>query len=173
MALATTQELLLDLQPLLERVAERLGSAFQSEVIPIPGIGTGSAYAAGDAFWGKFQIGVPKRGTIITAIMVDPDDEGIATEVYLSQADFTATADNSAFTFSDTAEAYTTEGYLLFDVWKDYGSVRVSEASNVPKQYWAPTGRLYCQCVTRGAPNIAAGKIPRVMLRILADTEAT
>lgn len=140
---------------------------FRTPCIEIPGIGTGSAYAAGDAFGGKFAIQVPKKGCIEAAIMYDLDDEGIETELWLFREDFSATTDNSAFAVSD-ADLMNLEYVIGIQNFANAGNNQIGINSGLGLPYEAPNGNLYCQCVTRGAPNIAAGNIPRVALAVLS-----
>ena len=131
----------------------------------IPGIGTGVAYAAADAFGGKFPIPVPSKGIIQTAMMLDLDDEGIETELWLFGEDFTATADNDPFAVSD-ADLPKLEVVIGIVNFANVANNQVGINNGLNLPYIIPGGRFWCQCVTRGAPNIAAANIPRVSLRI-------
>lgn len=132
----------------------------------IPEIGKAAAYASGDAFGGKFTYPAPKAGIIETAIMLDLDDEGIETELWLFDRDFVATADNSAFAPSDM-DLRKLVAVISIVNFANAGNNQVGIANNLGLPYHAPEGKLYCQCVTRGAPNIAADNDPLVALRII------
>ena len=148
-----------------------VGKTVETPLIEIPGIGGGAAYGAGDAFGTKFIIdGVPKSGVIHTAIFLDKDDEGIETDLMLFRDDFTATADNDAFAVVD-ADMEKFIGSVTWVAFKNLGANQVSTAAALGLVYVAPLGRLFCQCVTRGAPNIAAGSEPKIRLLILSDDE--
>lgn len=153
-----------DLGEILEELNKRVGKVFASPFVDIAGIGTGAAYASGDAFGGKFTIEVPKSGRIETLIMLDLDDEGIETELWMFRGNFAATADNSAFAISD-ADLLRLEGIISVVNFANANNNRVGINNGLGLTYSAPEGVLYCQCVTRGAPNIAAGNIPKLLLR--------
>ena len=89
------------LDKILKAIRLQRNQVFSTPYMEVPGIGTGAVYAAGEAFGSKFHFNVPKRGVIQTVIMLDLDDEGIETELWLFRNDFTATADNSAFAITD------------------------------------------------------------------------
>ena len=134
----------------------------------VPGIVTGVAYTAGDAFGTKFSIPVPPAGVIQTACFLDKDDEGLETDLVVFTKNFVGTADNAAFAITDSE----LDGFLstiTFATFKDLGGAQVSTAAALGLAYVAPDGRLYCQLVARGAPNIAANNIPSLYLTILAD----
>lgn len=160
-ALATTNTL-------LEDVRDTLQARISIAETEIPGIGTGSPYAAGDAFGTKFELKVPEKGIIQTVVFYDLDDEGLAKTLYLFSQDFTGTADNSALDISDT-DLLLLVGHIQIAAadFADAGSGRVATVRVGPGlRYVAPEGRLWCQVQTQGADNIAAGSIPRLELRI-------
>jgi hypothetical protein len=131
----------------------------------VPGIGTAAAYASGDAFGTKFFFDVPREGVITQFVFLDYDDEGITKELVLFNADFTATADNSAFAPSDDDLAKCM-GVISIDVFYNFDSNQVGIA--VPAfSYNLPSGRFYAQFVTRGADNIAAGSIPEFLITVI------
>lgn len=134
----------------------------------VPGIGAAAAYASGDAFGTVFAINVPKSGIIQAARMIDKDDEGITTEVWMFKDKFTATADNGAFAPTD-ADLSNLECVISISTFYDASSNRFGVAEDLGISYAAPSGLLYCQCVTRGAPNIAADNMPMLLFKILSD----
>lgn len=150
----------------LEHLEGLLVAVYSTPYIDIPGIGTGSAYASGDAFGGKFKIGLPNSGIIETAIMLDLDDEGIQTELWLFREDFTATTDNAAFAVSDH-DLSLLEAVIGITQFANAANNQVGINNGLGLPYQAPHKQLWCQCVTRGAPNIAANNIPKVALRII------
>ena len=132
------------------------------EPLTVPGIVTGAAYAAGDAFGTKFGLRAPKEGVIATANFLDHDNEGLPKELWLLRADFTGTADNAAFALTD-GDLSKVVGVIVFDTFRAANANRVGGAT--PALYYkAPSGLLYCQFVTRGADNIAAEKLPEFYL---------
>jgi len=136
--------------------------------IAVPGITTGAAHAAGDALGISFIIPVPRSGIIQTAILYDLDDEGIETDLVLFSKPFTGTADDAAFDVSDV-DLPNSIGTITWSTFKNFASNQVSTAAALGLAYVAPEKLVYCQMVTRGAPNIAAANIPLVSLIILAD----
>lgn len=145
-------------------VANRVAA---SPYVAIPGIGTGSAYASGDAFGAKFTFDVPKSGVIEAAVLLDLDDEGIETELWLFDRDFDATADNAAFDPSDI-DLLKLVAVISLTNFANAASNQVAINNGLNLPYTAAAGKLYCQCVTRGTPNIAANNIPLVQLRIIS-----
>lgn len=134
----------------------------------IPGIGTGAAYAADDAFGRAFSVTVPRSGIIQAATFLDRDDEGIETDLVLFNKPFTDTADNAAFTVSD-ADMENCIGTITFATFKNFALNQMSTAGAMGLAYIAPERKLWIQAVTRGAPNIAAGAEPMISLVIIAD----
>lgn len=128
----------------------------------VPGIGTAAAYATGDAFGDKFVIDVPLEGMISNLVFYDLDDEGIAKDLVMFAEDFTATADNAAFAVSDD-DLLNSVGTISVDQFYDFGNNQMG-IGRPAWGYVAHHPRLWCQFVTRGADNIAAGSIPRVLL---------
>ena len=150
----------------------RVATLETTALTTIPGIGTGVAYAAGDAVGTKFEITVPVKGVILALIFNDKDDEGIQMILVLFDADFTAAVDNAAWDVSD-ADMDKCVGYInLIGAtgtagtanvnYLDFGPSRIGQV--VPPflqlPYTAPLGKLYGQWLTASTPNIAAGSIP-------------
>lgn len=148
--------------------AKVLGATYSVGPITIPGIGAAAIYADLDAFGTKFWVDVPKSGVIQSAIMYDVDDEGITTELWLFNADFTETADNAAFEVSD-ADLVKSEGVISIATFHNAANNQVGRVDGLAKSYVAPSGRLWIQAVTRGTPTIAAGQSPMIALRIVPD----
>ena len=153
------------LEQAIEKLIRTIGHPFTIPFQDIEGIVAGVAYASGDAFGGKFVIhGVPAVGYIDSVILLDLDDEGINTELWLFDSDFTATADNVAFAISD-ADLKKLLWVIRLTNFADAANNQVAESNNLDLPYIAPEGLLYCQCVTRGVPNIAAANIPMISIR--------
>ena len=140
-------------------------SLFVSDRVQVPGIGTGAAYAAADAFGVKFSFTVPVKGTIINVIFQDLDDEGLDKELNIFNRDFTETADNAAFAPSDD-DLLNCIGVANIDTWYNFANNQIGMAYPA-LGYVAPTGLLYAQLLTRGADNIASGAIPKIFLVIV------
>lgn len=154
-----------------------VGSLTVSRVIDqIPGVGTASLYTAGDAVGTKFQIPnvfrYPGAGvTLHTALFLDRDDEGVAMELVLFNADFTATADNTALSISDEdisnlvgIVSWATTDFVNYAANQVGFKVGLGLLIN-----GGPTPHLYGQFMTRGGPTIAAANIPGVRLVFLQD----
>ncbi len=152
------------LKEILEAIEAQRNKVFSTPYENIPGIGTGSVYATGEAFGTKFSFSVPKKGVIQTAMMLDLDDEGIETELWLFRGDFAATTDNDAFAVTDE-DLIKLEVVIGITNFANANVNQVGVNNNLGLPYEAPLGRLFCQCVTRGTPNIAAANIPRMALR--------
>ena len=130
--------------------------------VSIPGIGTAAAYAAGDAFGTIFSFPVPVNCTINNVTLLDYDDEGIRKDLVIFKAPFVPTADNAAFAPSD-ADLASCLGVLSIDLQFNFANNQVGMTQN-PISFVAPRGEVWCQLVTQGADNIAAGAIPDIIV---------
>lgn len=126
-------------------------------VSPFVDIGVNTdIYASGDQLGEKFSItNVPEHGTIMAVNVIDRDSEVINLDVVFFKRNFTASANNAAFTPSD-ADLSNCLGAVLVDTWKAFSNNSLGSESNVALPYWAPLGTLYCVCVTRGTPTFTA-----------------
>ena len=154
-----------DIRELLSALLAR-EKVFVVGPVPVPVTVFVSAYTSGDAFGSKFIIELPvEEGTISNVIFHDLDDEGLSKELVVFSHDFTATADDDAFTVDD------------FDMRNCIGVVSVTNFYNFAVNqigqgtpalsFRAPERRFYCQMVTRGADNIATGSAPFLTLVIV------
>ena len=149
-------------------VVKTVSPWFDTGWILIPGIGTASAYADLDAFGTLFELThLPKRGIFISARLLDLDDEGTNAklEVHCFRERFTPTADNSALAITDADVRYGYECSISIDNGYDNNTSFFVVKDDLRIQFFAPRRRLYAQCQTRGAPNIAAGSEPLVRLQ--------
>ena len=131
----------------------------------IPGIGTGAAYASGDAFGTSFSLSLPARGTISVVLFLDYDNEGLNKELVLFSRPVTETADNAAFAVSDAGLRFTV-GVVSVEQWYGFANNQIGIA-NPALSYSGAEGGLYGQWVTRGADNIAAGAIPEFVVVVV------
>lgn len=152
-------------------VTVRTKPPFLTPYTAIPGIGTAAAYLAGDAFGTKFNIDVPRSGKFTEAIILDLDNEGATTEIWLFNKDFADTADKDPWAPSD-GDLVNLQQIISIANFATANANRVGINSGLGLGYAAPEGKLYCKCVTRSTPNIAAGKIPLVRL-IIDDYEGS
>lgn len=126
-----------------------------------------SLYATGDALGAKASFpNVPEHGTIISINVIDRDSENVNLDIVFFRVDIAGTADNAAFAPTD-AELQNCEGAYLVDTWKTFSTNSLGAEANVGLGYWAPSGSLYFQCVTRGAPTYTATDDVRVAVTIL------
>ena len=124
-------------------------------------------YASGDALGEKNSFpNVPEHGTIMAVNVIDRDSEAVNLDLVLFSRDIAGTADNAAFAPSD-AELSDCQGAVLVDTWKTFSTNSLGSESNVALPYWAPTGSLYFQCVTRGTPTFTATTDVLVQLGIV------
>lgn len=142
-------------------------------MVQIPGIGTGSAYADGDAFgtlitWHNVLRAEKPSGTIVGALLFDLDDEGLQVDVPLFTQGITVTADNSAFAPSD-ADLLFCRAIVPITEFYNWGSNQFGQYTGSPKWLRADGPNLYTQCVIRGAANIAAGALPWLALVVVPD----
>ena len=138
----------------------------------VPGIGSGAAYASGDAMGTLFTINTGcTTGMIQTLLVIDQDKEQLAFDVVLFKELFTPTADNSAF---DAVDAELRDHFvgIIPVTASDYAAFNDNAAAcvrNVGLSFTAPGRKLYGQLVTRGAPNYTAATDLSLGFSILAD----
>ena len=124
-------------------------------------------YASGDALGAKASFpNVPQHGTIMSINVIDRDSEAVNLDVVFFSVDIVGTADNAAFDPTD-AELQNCQGAFLVDTWKTFADNSLGAESNIGMSYWAPSGNLYFQCVTRGTPTYTATDDLRVSLSIV------
>ena len=113
-------------------------------------------YASGDALGIKKSFSnIPEHGVIMAVTVIDRDKESVNLDLVLFYKDIAGTAANAAFAPTD-AELATSPGSILVDTWKAFGDNSQGVVDNVGLPYWAPSGVLYFQCVTRGTPTFTA-----------------
>lgn len=132
--------------------------AFATGPLLIPGIGSGAAYASGDAFGTAFPLVVPSVGTIATLLFFDYDAEGLVKEFVLFSQPIAGTADNAVFAPTDL-ELQSCLGVVYVSGYYSYSGNQLGIATPA-LTYLAPRSVIYVQIVTRGADNIAAAAIP-------------
>ncbi|GEM_PF-4918400 len=140
--------------------------------VQVPGIGTGSAYTAADAF--GTLITIPnvfrpnKNSGIATKILFyDLDDEGIQKDCIFFGVPISTTANDDAYAPSDGDILSGSNGVSIttffnwannqMGVWN--GSAWVESMDT----------NLYVRLITQGADNIAAGSIPWLSITIIPD----
>lgn len=126
---------------------------------------TAGAYTANDALGGLLTFANvvdpdTRTGRIVLAQIIDKAGQSAATDIFLFDATFTATADNAAFPTTSPTEAFIGTNCIgLVSVaaadYKAYsgGSVAVVQ---MDRRLVLPTTTLYAQAVTRGTPTYAA-----------------
>lgn len=128
-------------------------------ITPFVDVGVDTAiYASGDALGAKTSFpNVPEHGTIRAVTVIDRDKESANLDLVLFNRTIEGTAANAAFDPTD-AELATSPGSILVDTWKAFSdnSMGITPAAFEGLPYWAPTGSLYFQCVTRGTPTYTA-----------------
>lgn len=159
--------------PLPVKVVEPARVAARMVYFPpfvIPGIGTGSAYQADDAFGVPFGLSVPKAGAIVSLTFHDLDNEGIGKKIYVANhtlESVTQPADNAAFTYADSVSQRWAGKPLNVSVFETIGSAnQLGFTPDLPYWYYAPRGVLWFSIRTLGADNIAAGSLPMLSLII-------
>lgn len=144
-----------------------------TRLVQVPGIGTGSAYAAGDAFGTLITFSDVFRtekcsGTIVSAFFIDLDDEGIQKDVPIYIAPITATTDNSAAAPSDT-DVLLCRGHFSISTFLNLGNNQIGTLTNIGLWVSGSDPNLYTQLVTQGADNIAASNIPWIGIVVVPD----
>lgn len=152
----------------LESILHALRRPYITAPVIIPGLTTGAAYTSGDAFGKQFWFdGVPKRGVIRGVIFYDKDNEKLAKELVLSPEEFTPTTNDAAFAPLAAELPRLFAIRILAGNFDAYSANSIGYVTGVDLPYVAPGGKLWCQVVTRGADNIAAGSEPSVALVLL------
>ena len=124
---------------------------------PYVDVGVDTAiFASGDALGAKTSFSnIPEHGVIHSIVVIDRDKESVNLDVVLFWADFTGTAANAAYDPVD-ADLSKSVGSVLISTWKAFNASSQGVATNIGMPYWAPEGKLYFQCVTRGTPTYTA-----------------
>lgn len=125
---------------------------------------TAGAYSADDAVGGKLTFtGCPEDGLIHNAVLIDNSEQAVELDLVLFSEDFTAVADNAAFTVSDADAAnIVTIINIPAANYKDIGGQKVAVVENksIPFKLTEDTStkyaRLYGQLITRGTPTYVA-----------------
>ena len=139
-----------------------------SRKISIPGITAAAAHTAADALGVKFIINTPRSGILYSANLWDLDDEGLQIDLALFSADFTAVADDAAWSLSD--EDLRKLFYVVkFQTFDDAVNGQMSSVEAINKAVVLPEGQCWAQAIARGASTIAAGSDPVIQLQFLAD----
>jgi hypothetical protein len=132
----------------------------------IPGIGTASAYAAGDAFGTQFELIVPLReGTISNVFFLDRDDEGVRKDLILFDRSVTETTDNAAYAVSDDDLRHCI-GVITVDFFYNFANNQVGVATPA-LSYVVPGDSIFIQVVTQGVDNIAVNALPQLTFVIV------
>lgn len=126
-------------------------------ITPFVDVGVDTAiYASGDALGAKTSFpNLPEHGVIHSVMVIDRDSENVNLDIVLFRTDIAGSAANAAFAPTD-AELSTLVGSILVDTWKVFSTNSMGIETNVGMPYWARTGSLYFQCVTRGIPTYTA-----------------
>ena len=136
---------------------------FETDLYEVPGIGTGAAYASGDAFGTGFWVTVPPQGYLDSMTFFDLDNEGIAKTIYLFKREVTVSADNAAFApVAADMRGRPLQINLTAADYVTHSGGQMATVTAIGLPYEAPGGRLWCRLVTRGADNIAAGALPLI-----------
>lgn len=136
----------------------------------VPTLGA-AAYSANDAVGGKmtFENAVftgKSNGVIEAVTLYDLAKQGIALDLVLFSADFTATADNDAFDPSDADLAnYLGHINVVSGSYAAFSDNSVATVQNLRIPFSISGTSLYGQIVTRGTPTYGVGDL-KVFLRI-------
>lgn len=126
------------------------------------------AYTANDALGGLLTfpnalLGLKKTGVIVSAVLVDKADQGMAADLVLFDQEFTPTANNAEFDPSadDMSNCIGVVPFLAGD-YASFANNAVATARDVDlgvTNVGDSEKALYGQLVTRGAPTYAIGDI--------------
>lgn len=141
-------------------------------VYEVPGIGTASAYTAGDAFGTVITVHnvfrpEERSGAVVKLVFLDLDDEGKQKDCVFYNRSVTTTADNDAYAPSDDDILYG-QGVVSITSFQNWSNNQVGTWSGT---FWAKSSdtNLYVRLVTQGADNIAAGALPRLLVQVIPN----
>ena len=124
--------------------------------VPFTDVGVDTnAYTSGDALGAFIILNVPEHGVIHTIQIIDRDSENVNLDVEMFNRAIVGSAANAAFAPTDAELSYLA-GAVLISTWKTFSTNSMGIATAIGLPYWAPSGRLWVQCVTRGTPTYAA-----------------
>lgn len=155
-----------DVLEVLDDLNAKAPNAKATPATHIPGIGAAVAYALRDTFGGAFEIPMPAHGKLFGARFFDPDYEGIGKTVLVFSRAFTPGTDNSAISISDNDQRnIIAEIDIPSASFVDLGaSMAATGLLAAPVSFSTPDRRVFVQCYTHGADNIAADARPAVSL---------
>lgn len=144
-----------------------------TRIVTVPGIGTGSAYQAGDAFGTMItfpDVFRPEKlsGRIVSAFYIDRDDEGVSKYMPIYVRPITESTDNAAVALS-LANAQACRGAVVIDTFADCAAFQIGVEANINLWVSGESPNLYTQLVTAGADNIAAGALPIIGIVVVPD----
>lgn len=150
------------------------GITLRPELVVVPGIGTGAAYAALDQIGTLFRFPDVTRpgvqtGVLHAACYYDLSDQGIQVDLWLFSAPVTLAADNAAFVLSD-ADLLKVEYVVQFTDFNDANTGQYSVVPSIGYPFRTVGGTsLYAAVQSRGTPTITAAMLPHFRLAVLAD----
>jgi hypothetical protein len=139
----------------------------------VPVIST-SAYTAGDAVGGKIEAqGATKHGLLHSVTVIDKDQQKAPLSLVLYESDFTADADNAAFSV-ETADQDKILGVvnITADDYEDIdGNISVATVKNLslPVQNTTDVSTLRAQLKTTGTPTYTTVSSLTLKLGLLDD----
>lgn len=143
-----------------------------TRLVKVPGIGTASPYAAGDAFGTLVTLPDVFRlnknaGNIVKVVLYDLDDEGLQKDLIFYARSVTTTADNVAYAPSDI-DLLASVGALSLTSFVNLSSNQIGTwTGNL--HVMSQDRNLYVRLVTQGADNIAAGSEPWLAVTVIPD----
>lgn len=146
------------------------GRAF-TRLYRVPGIGTGSAYADGDAFGTAFTLHDLMRPEnpacwIVDVFLIDRDDEGLQVDVPIFIAPIASTTDNNAFAPTDI-ELLTWRRTFAITGFSNWSVNQGGQYEGSPQLIVGQGPHLYTQLVARGTINVAAGAEPYIGITVM------
>ena len=131
----------------------QLVEPIQTPFIAIPGAAA-TLHANGDAIGTRFEISVPRSGTIRTALLVDLAKQSLQVDLIVYREVFTSGVDDSVFAPVD-ADKRKFGTPMPITTFYDFSTSSLGVA-HLDIDYVAPDRVLYIQAVARGAITISA-----------------
>lgn len=154
----------------IRRILDRLYALFEDPFFftdwqSVPGIGTGAAYAANDAFGLHGRFKCPKKWRIDQVTFQDISDQGIAKYIALFSGVPVAQTDNAALDVVDL-DGLQCIGFIPISTadFLDMGSSRIAQVTNLGILVDCPLGYIWYQFRTESTDTITAGQMPRFQL---------
>lgn len=151
---------------------------FRTKIVRFTPVVDTAAYAAGDVLFDTTAVDVSTfdgaaRGTILSASIVDRDDESSQTvTLYFLNANVSLGTINAAPSISDDNASTAIIGTATVTTGTDLGGCKFGETTGLVIPFELPADTLYVAATTGGTPTFTAATDVRVRLSLQLETPA-